>query len=130
MRVEKRLPKLTCNAIANIEQFAQVRRCLQSHEKEPPSLAFVGMPREISHLYVEGLHMVFNDGILQADEEPIFLGGLESQWSRERDMQRLCDVEVVFEQAYDFVVLLTSCFSDGYKSAYFSQMFVLRMSVS
>jgi hypothetical protein len=32
-------------------------------------------------------------------------------------MQRLGDVEVVFEQACDFVVLLTACFSDGYKSA-------------
>ena len=80
VRVKKRLPKLPCITIANVQEFAQVRRCLQSHDQKPTSLRFVGMPREISHLYVEGFHMAFNDGIPQVSKEYVFLIGLETKW--------------------------------------------------
>jgi hypothetical protein len=80
VKVEQRLPKFACDAVANIEQSAQIRRCLQSHGQKPTRLAFVGMPREISRLYVEGLHIAFSDGIPQVSKESVFLIGLESEW--------------------------------------------------
>ena len=75
---------------------------MQAKDKEPAGLALVRMPCKLSSMNIKRFDIAFRDGVFQLRQEGAFLIGLEGQWPRQGDVQRLSHAQLIVEETGDW----------------------------
>lgn len=104
--VQEWLLELFCDAVADIQQLAQLFRGVHTEYEKPPRRAFVCVPYQVLSVRAEGFDALVMQRMFEAVQKSVLLGCLENQGSRERYVKRQIDLQVILKEAVDLCGLL------------------------